>query len=142
MEQALPNFVKSCLDLKKQIFKTEISQMKKMNLREISTACGGQLVSGKDIIITSIVTDSRKAAAGCLFAAIKGERTDGHNFIKTAAQQGAAAVLCEKARIGRLISSTARANTTICRRISAVMLNRFRQHAARQRETAAIPTRI
>jgi UDP-N-acetylmuramoyl-tripeptide--D-alanyl-D-alanine ligase len=71
--------------------------MKKMNLEEISAACGGQLVSGKDIIITSIVTDSRKAAAGCLFAAIKGERTDGHNFIKTAAQQGAAAVLCEKA---------------------------------------------
>ena len=68
-----------------------------MFLEEISEACGGQLVSDlKDIKITNITTDSRQAKKGCLFAAIKGERTDGHKFIGSAAQLGAAAVLCEK----------------------------------------------
>lgn len=67
-----------------------------LSLEEISAACGGELVSDKNIIITSITTDSRKACAGCLFAAIKGERSDGHDYIGSAAKAGAAAVICEK----------------------------------------------
>ncbi|MBQ7217903.1 MAG: UDP-N-acetylmuramoyl-tripeptide--D-alanyl-D-alanine ligase, partial [Ruminococcus sp.] len=50
-----------------------------------------------DIIITSIVTDSRKATTGSLFAAIKGERVDGHRFIPMTVDQGAVCVLCEDA---------------------------------------------
>ncbi len=67
-----------------------------MTLEEIRRACGGTLTKGSGIRITDITTDSRKVSEGCLFAAIVGERTDGHNYIESAARQGAAAVLCER----------------------------------------------
>lgn len=71
--------------------------MKPMTLREVALACNGTLHGDPDLTITSIVTDSRKASVGSLFAAIKGERVDGHSFIPTTAEQGAACVLCEEA---------------------------------------------
>ncbi|MDB5242583.1 MAG: UDP-N-acetylmuramyl tripeptide synthetase [Spirosoma sp.] len=46
--------------------------------------------------ITSLTMDSRKAGPGSLFVAVRGTVTDGHNFIETAVQQGAVAVLCEE----------------------------------------------
>lgn len=71
--------------------------MKPMTLREVAAACGGVLHGDPDLTITSIVTDSRRAASGSLFAAIKGERVDGHRFIPMTAQQGAVCALCEDA---------------------------------------------
>ena len=44
-------------------------------------------VSGADFSVTAVVTDSRKATAGCLFAALEGERVDGHSFISQLDQQ-------------------------------------------------------
>ena len=46
--------------------------------------------------ISSITTDSRNVVPGCLFAAIKGERSDGHDFIISASENGASCVLCER----------------------------------------------
>ncbi|MBS5703111.1 MAG: UDP-N-acetylmuramoyl-tripeptide--D-alanyl-D-alanine ligase [Butyricicoccus pullicaecorum] len=43
--------------------------------------------------ITSVVKDNREVVPGCLFAAIRGERFDGHDFIPEAVKNGAAAVL-------------------------------------------------
>lgn len=71
--------------------------MKPISLGEIARACGGTLFGDPDITVTSIVTDSRKAATGALFAAIPGERVDGHDFIPATVAQGAAGVLCERA---------------------------------------------
>ena len=48
-----------------------------------------------DTDIISITMDSRRAGPGSLFVAVKGTVTDGHNYIETAIQQGAAAILCE-----------------------------------------------
>ena len=48
------------------------------------------------MIITSIVTDSRKAGEGALFAAIRGGRVDGHDYIPAVKEQGAVCVLCER----------------------------------------------
>ena len=45
--------------------------------------------------ITSIEDDSRNVAAGSLFVALRGFKTDGHNHIKQALDRGAAAVLAE-----------------------------------------------
>ena len=59
-------------------------------------ACCGTLHCNPDAVITSIVTDSRKAGKGSLFAAIKGARVDGHRFIPAVAEQGAVCVLCEE----------------------------------------------
>ena len=45
--------------------------------------------------ITVIVFDSRKAVSGCLFVAVRGTRTDGHEYIHSAISLGAAAIICE-----------------------------------------------
>ena len=55
-----------------------------------------QSVNGKtDIEIKDVQIDSRKISAGSLFIAIKGEKTDGHQFIDKAIELGAAAVVVE-----------------------------------------------
>lgn len=48
-----------------------------------------------DTEVTSLTMDSRKVGPGSLFIAVRGTVTDGHRFIDTAVNQGAAAVLCE-----------------------------------------------
>ena len=46
--------------------------------------------------VTEVVTDSRRAGPGCVFAAIRGERVDGHDFAAKALAAGAAAVIAER----------------------------------------------
>ena len=76
--------------------------MKGMTLRRIADACGGilHIKEGMEYLadqeVASVVTDSRKAGEGSLFAAIKGERVDGHSFIPQVFEQGASCVLCEQ----------------------------------------------
>lgn len=76
--------------------------MQGMTPRRIADACGGILhvpdgpAYPADEEISSIVTDSRKAGPGSVFAAIVGERVDGHSFIPQVFSQGAACVITEK----------------------------------------------
>ncbi len=70
--------------------------MKPITLHEVAKACCGTLHGDPELTITSIVTDSRKAGEGSLFAAIKGARVDGHRFIPAVVEQGAVCVLCEE----------------------------------------------
>lgn len=49
-----------------------------------------------EIEITELVYDSRKVSEGCLFVCIKGAVSDGHVYIKEAAEKGAAAVLVQE----------------------------------------------
>ena len=44
--------------------------------------------------VTDVCCDSRKAVEGCLFVAVEGYETDGHKFIPSALDKGAAAILC------------------------------------------------
>ena len=71
--------------------------MRELNCETILAVTGGTaagpLPAGE---ITSITTDSRTVAPGCLFAAIPGARVDGHDFIGQAAAGGAACVLCSR----------------------------------------------
>ena len=48
------------------------------------------------IEITNIQFDSRKIESGNLFVATRGTAADGHNFIATAIEKGAVAILCEE----------------------------------------------
>jgi UDP-N-acetylmuramoyl-L-alanyl-D-glutamate--2,6-diaminopimelate ligase len=45
--------------------------------------------------INAIVFDSRKVVADSLFVAVKGYKTDGHDYISSAIASGATAVMCE-----------------------------------------------
>ena len=46
-------------------------------------------------VISSVVFDSRKVEKNCLFVAVRGTKTDGHDFIAGAISSGASAVICE-----------------------------------------------
>jgi UDP-N-acetylmuramoyl-L-alanyl-D-glutamate--2,6-diaminopimelate ligase len=66
-------------------------------LRDILYKTGMLEVSGNTMIpISSLALDSRKACPGCLFIAVKGTLSDGHDYIEGAIQMGASAVICEK----------------------------------------------
>lgn len=68
--------------------------MAEFTLEEIITATGGTLLQGNsDRTVIGIATDSRVIQPGELFLALKGERFDGHVFLKAAVQSGAVAVL-------------------------------------------------
>jgi len=49
----------------------------------------------KNMIISSIEFDSRNVTKGSLFVAVKGYKSDGHDFITSAVSSGATAVICE-----------------------------------------------
>ena len=49
-----------------------------------------------DLEITSVTSDSRNVIEGSAFVCIKGPSVDGHDFAKSAAEQGAAVIICEK----------------------------------------------
>ena len=46
--------------------------------------------------ISSITFDSRKAGDGVMFVAMRGTKTDGHSFIKSAAMAGTSVIVCEE----------------------------------------------
>ncbi len=73
--------------------------MKNMTLTQIANACSGQLfLQGTDESseVTGVVVDSRLVAQNYLFIATVGERVDGHDYIPSAFEKGALAVVCEK----------------------------------------------
>jgi UDP-N-acetylmuramoyl-L-alanyl-D-glutamate--2,6-diaminopimelate ligase len=49
----------------------------------------------RDRIICGIEFDSRMVKKGSLFIAVKGSKTDGHDYIQQAVSNGATAVICE-----------------------------------------------
>lgn len=68
------------------------------------TAILDDIIKGLDIVkirgntrrsLSSIAFDSRNAAPGTLFVAVRGTRTDGHDYIHAAVASGAEAVVCE-----------------------------------------------
>jgi UDP-N-acetylmuramoyl-L-alanyl-D-glutamate--2,6-diaminopimelate ligase len=67
-----------------------------MTIREILNGIDVVSLTGKaNPVISGIEFDSRKVTAGSLFIAVKGYKSDGHNFIGDAVRAGASAILCE-----------------------------------------------
>jgi len=89
------------------------SLLKGINAAELSGERAGERAGERDIEITGISYDSRKVKKGDLFVALSGEKTDGHTYIADALENGAAAVVYEKADalsgLGRDINRTANA---------------------------------
>ena len=62
--------------------------------REILLATGGRLLrGGKSDRFGEVVTDSSKVKKGSVFVALKGERLDGHRFVRDAVRRGASCVV-------------------------------------------------
>ncbi|HOG18949.1 MAG TPA: UDP-N-acetylmuramoyl-L-alanyl-D-glutamate--2,6-diaminopimelate ligase [Salinivirgaceae bacterium] len=67
-----------------------------MKLDKILKGISVESIHGSDTIdINAICIDSRKCTQNSLFAAICGTNTDGHNYIETAINNGATAILCQ-----------------------------------------------
>jgi UDP-N-acetylmuramoyl-L-alanyl-D-glutamate--2,6-diaminopimelate ligase len=67
-----------------------------MNIEEILTGIEVVSVTGtKDRTISAIEFDSRKVIKDSLFIAVRGYKSDGHDFIKSAIDSGAIAIICE-----------------------------------------------
>ena len=67
-----------------------------MKLRQLLAGAGAsEPLPHPDAEISSVVYDSRGAAAGSLFVAIHGEKTDGNRFVSAAIERGAAAIVSE-----------------------------------------------
>ena len=102
-----------------------------MTIRQAALACGGQLRGAGDFEreLGRAVIDSRSVQPGDLFAAYRGERVDGHDYIAAAFERGAACCLAERVPEGEtrpliLVESVQRA---------------LEQIAAAYRETLSIP---
>src|ERR1700758_5406127 len=62
---------------------------------EAAAATGGSSVT--QWTATGVSIDTRSLAAGDLFVALRGPNHDGHNFIATGLERGAAAVMVDRA---------------------------------------------
>ena len=73
--------------------------MRNMTIQTIAEAVGGRIENaGRSDITkeaTGVYIDSRQVEEGSIFVALKGERSDGHDFITEAFENGALAVMCE-----------------------------------------------
>ena len=69
-----------------------------LSLAAIAEITGASPAPGTDTaaVARSVVIDSRQAGPGALFAALPGERADGHDFAAAAAGRGAVAVLASR----------------------------------------------
>jgi UDP-N-acetylmuramoyl-tripeptide--D-alanyl-D-alanine ligase len=68
-----------------------------MSLGEIASVTGGAVHGDSSLVVTGpVVIDSRRVEPGGLFAALVGERVDGHDYAAAAVSAGAIAVLCSR----------------------------------------------
>ena len=68
-----------------------------LSLAQITQITGGQLDGDPEVMVNGeVVIDSRQVGPGGLFAAVAGERSDGHEFAAAAVAAGAAAVLATR----------------------------------------------
>lgn len=64
---------------------------------EILLATGGKIVrEGSDVVFGKVITDSGKVEKGAVFIALRGERFDGHDFLRDAVRRGAACLVVHK----------------------------------------------
>ena len=68
-----------------------------LSLAQIAQITGGQLTGPPEALVTGeVVIDSRRVGPGGVFAALPGERSDGHDFAAAAVAAGAVAVLATR----------------------------------------------
>ncbi|HYA32251.1 MAG TPA: UDP-N-acetylmuramoyl-tripeptide--D-alanyl-D-alanine ligase [Thermodesulfovibrionales bacterium] len=71
--------------------------MAAVTLQEVLSATGGRVVyeNADNRVFTGVSIDSRTIGAGELFVALKGQRFDGHDFLKDAMEKGRGAVVSD-----------------------------------------------
>lgn len=81
-------------------------ESKSFTIGEIAEITGGSIVGDPARVISSVSTDSRDLSDNTLFAAIKGENFDGHDFIASNTNNGAKYALCERIPEGGILNDS------------------------------------
>lgn len=67
-----------------------------LTVAKLGEFCKGKVVGDSKKIVSNITIDSRKVIEGSMYVAIKGERVDGHKFVKDTFEKGAVCALVEQ----------------------------------------------
>ena len=67
-----------------------------MKLNELLYNIDCEIINNRDIEVTQITFDSRDIHEGALFIAQSGVHVDGHNYIASAIEKGASAIVCQQ----------------------------------------------
>ena len=71
--------------------------MKKISLKELADATGGEIISGNEkAIFSNIVIDSRQVDKNSLFVPIVGEKNDAHKFLDSVYEKGCRVAISSK----------------------------------------------
>jgi UDP-N-acetylmuramoyl-tripeptide--D-alanyl-D-alanine ligase len=74
--------------------------MEQLSIHQVATWTGGQY-EGPELPVRGVAIDSRTAAPGQLFVALRGSRVDGHDYLGEAFASGAAAALVDRPDVAR-----------------------------------------
>lgn len=77
-----------------------------MNLELVAQYSSSTLVRNTQAVVTHYALDSRTCVPGSLFFALKGKQSDGSNFLKEAASNGACAVVVHSKDVQRALAET------------------------------------
>jgi UDP-N-acetylmuramoyl-L-alanyl-D-glutamate--2,6-diaminopimelate ligase len=109
------------------------------SLTSLLGALGLDGACAPDIAITAVSADSRAIVPGALFVAIAGLAFDGHDFIGSAIEQGAVAVVYEKAEYAeRIAGDVAALRVVDSRRAAAVLSDAFWDHPSGDLQVVAV----
>ncbi len=81
-------------------------------LSQVALAVDGRL-TGPDVALAGVTTDTRAIAAGQLFIALRGERFDAHDFLDTAALSAAALMVADESKLPAGVSAIVVADTRL-----------------------------
>ena len=70
--------------------------VRRFAVTQIAEIARGEILAASDVEVLGVSLDSRTVARGMLFAALKGDKVDGHDFCAAAASAGAACLLVER----------------------------------------------
>lgn len=109
-----------------------------MTLKNLLTKINYTLVQGSlDIEISDLIYDSRKVTEGTAFVCLVGYNTDGHEYIESAIEKGAFAIIVSK-DINMETESVTVIKVEDTRETLAFMSAEFFNHPAKQLKTVAI----
>lgn len=90
--------------------------MPQIALSEVETALSLE-VSGRELVFSDIVTDTRKLQPGALFVAFKGERFNAEDFLREAVEKGATGVIvsetCSASQLDGVAAAVLRVSDTV-----------------------------
>ncbi len=72
-----------------------------MTLRDLIDGLDARVIGEPAVEVRAVRSDSREVGPGDVFVAVKGLRSDGHAFVATAIERGAAAVVVEREDVAR-----------------------------------------